>query len=279
MSLSAPQLSIPKPIPANIVKLEYGGLVLYINPNLGGAIVGVYLNKVAIMQSNLHASDPRQAACFIMAPFCGWLPKQGFNWLGQHYQPNSNLTDGKPAVHGYGWQSRCEIIEQSNHSLTLNYPPNKHWPWSYKLTQQIELNADSISITLLYTNMANNVAPASLGLHPYFNLTKNTQIQVNNSPKARFNIAHGNIKDECYTVQDWDGHIAISSPELNMKLSTNTNSRHFLGVYRMANADSICLEPITQELNLSHIENPENGFTALEPNQSLELSVEIQLDN
>ncbi|MGJ8679460.1 hypothetical protein [Paraglaciecola sp.] len=263
----------------NLIHLKQGALEAFVNPELGGAIVGVYYNSQPIMQSNLGATDPRKGACFVMAPFCSWLPEQGFDWQGQHFQQASNLLKDKPAVHGYAWQSCCDLIEQSPNSIILSFPVHKDWPWPYKLTQQIELNADSISITLLYINMANNVAPASLGLHPYFKLTKNMQIQVNNSPKARLNIVHGNINDECYTVRDWDGHIAITSPERNMNLSANSNSRLFLGVYRMANADTICLEPITQELNLSHIENPENGFTALEPNQSLELKVEIKLDN
>lgn len=266
-------------LPSDIKILESGSLCAVVSTKLGGAILGLYYKETPIMQTNLEATDPRQTACFVMAPFCGWLPKQGFTWQGQHFQLAGNLLKNKPAVHGYAWQTECETLEQNSSSLTLNYPPAPQWRWHYRLTQQIVLNANTMSITLLYTNLAAVIAPASLGLHPYFNLSKNTLIQVNNSPKARVNIFHGNPKDECYTLREWDGHIAITSPEKNMRFRANSNSRQFLGVYRMANADSICLEPITQELNLPHIENPESGFTALEPNQSLELSVEIKLDN
>jgi galactose mutarotase-like enzyme len=264
-------------LPSPIKKLKCSKLTAVVNTKLGGAILGLYYKNRPIMQTNIEAIDPRQTACFVMAPFCGWLPKQGFNWQGQGFQPAGNLLKDKPAVHGYAWQTECDILEYSRNSIKLNYPPHAQWPWPYRLTQQIVLNANTMSITLLYTNLAAVIAPASLGLHPYFNLSKNTQIQVNKSPKARVNIFHGNPKDECYTLREWDGHIAITSPEKNMSVIANSNSRQFLGIYRMANADSICLEPITQELNLPNIENPESGFTALEPNQSLELHVEIKL--
>lgn len=264
-------------LPSDIKKLESGSLCAVVSTKLGGAILGLYYKERPIMQTNLEATDPRQTACFVMAPFCGWLPKQGFTWQGQHFQLAGNLLKNKPAVHGYAWQTECDILEHSRNSIKLNYPTHAQWPWPYRLTQQIVLNANTMSITLLYTNLAAVIAPASLGLHPYFNLSKNTRIQVNKNPKAKVNIFHGNPIEECYTLQEWDGHIAITSPEKNMSVIANSNSRQFLGIYRMASADSISLEPITQELNLPRIENPESGFTALEPNQSLELHVEIKL--
>lgn len=253
-------------------------LKVTVNPNLGAAIVSCTFDNIDIFRSNVNTDEPRQSSCFIMAPFCSWLPENGFVWENKRVNPVSNLIDGKPAVHGYAWQSKWQVVSQTNNELTLKHScKNDDWPWHYSLEQKISLRDGSLFISLVFKNKSKQVAPMSMGLHPYFPLSHDTQIQVGmNNDKGLINKVFANDFDGCITEPLWNGKIHYTNKVISLNISAQANTKLFLGIYRPKNENYICLEPITQILNTEKLENSAIGFNRIKANETAYLRYSVK---
>lgn len=249
-----------------LIKLEAGQLILYVNKSFGGAIVAAYYHDKAFLRSNIKAKEPRESSCFVMAPFCGWLPNKGFNWADQQYNPESNLVKNKPAVHGYAWQNDMQVISQKENKLVLKYHFSKttDWPWSFDVEQTFLLDNENVEITLKVTNQATVNAPVALGLHPYFNLNKNSSIRITTQGQALpLYKSFGNLEDECETLMNWCGSLCVEQKHMCIYMHAEADTKLYLGIYRPANADYICLEPISQQLNCLDLSDNILGFDSV----------------
>ncbi|MBU3739933.1 MAG: hypothetical protein FGM55_13390, partial [Rhodoferax sp.] len=69
-------------------------------------------------------------------------------------------------AHGLPWQT--EQAGPAHAVLALDSPASPAWPGRYRVTQDIRLTPDSLSLRLQFTNLEPRVLPAGLGFHPYF---------------------------------------------------------------------------------------------------------------
>ena len=280
----------------NVAKVE-------ISPSLGGAILAyeAKLNDkfVAILRKTDNVKSVLASNCFPLIPYSNRIREGKFTWQETNISLPLNHLPEKHSIHGHGWQLPWTITEQSAQSLTLEYHYSvDEWPYSYSAKQVFILEEKALSITLMMENTDNCSIPAGLGLHPYFNLTKETLIQCQVDqmwavddecmptqlvvkPAAMNRSAgfpvHGSNLDNVFT--GFNGHATVTWPELSAKANISTSSNcKFLVIYSPKNENFFCFEPVTHStdaINMAKKGIENTGITALKPNEAMSISMKI----
>lgn len=150
-----------------------------VDPARGGSVIAF---KTVAEQEILKTARPGRpdatgSSCFAMVPFCNRIRHRRFTWQGCEYELAANTGDGLGTAHGFGWRAAWHVVERTGASLTIMHSRNKgDWPWSYRATQSLALEANRLSIDLSVQNMSGAPMPAGLGLHPYFPLDNRTKM-------------------------------------------------------------------------------------------------------
>ena len=151
---------------------------LVLAPEQGGGILGWTRGRVALLR---HASsravvpgDTREMAAFPLAPYSNRIAGGRFHFAETDYRLALNFGDHPNSIHGIGWQRAwlTTAITRDAATLTLHHAPDRDWPFAFSATQQFRLTPASLHVTLTITNLHTGLAPAGLGLHPYFPLAR-----------------------------------------------------------------------------------------------------------
>jgi aldose 1-epimerase len=202
-------------------------------------------------------------ACFPMVPFANRIAQGRFRHAGVEHRVARNVPEPHP-LHGHGWQAAWTVRNRDGGSTTLEFRSGAEWPWPYLAIEAYVLEQDALTITLELHNLADEPAPASLGLHPYFCHAGSLRLEasaravwerdaagipsgVRHLPPAEpYNLPEqvaGTGLDHCY--DGWTGHARIHWPADRTVLCMEAQGSRCLHVYAPAAQDYVCLEPVS----------------------------------
>lgn len=274
-----------------------------IAPELGASILAYNYradnNCIAIFPSRIGAEDVTATACFPLVPFSNRIRDGKFTWQGEDIQLPLNQFPELHTNHGHGWQTKWNVDQQTEQSVTLSYLYTaSEWPFSYQTIYHFELHDGELLQTLTLKNLSTNEMPAGLGLHPYFSRTAQASLiadvsqmwQVDNESMpvklvkapACIQSAPGMVMDSHQldnTFVDFPAKATISWPEWNMSadISASANCK-FMVVYSPKHQDFFCVEPVTHlpdAINMHKQTVQNTGFSSLQPNQQMRVWMRV----
>jgi aldose 1-epimerase len=262
---------------------QAGESSLVLAPEIGGAIVGWSFGAVpllrrpqpsAIVQGNVHGLGG-----FPLIPFSNRIAHGQFRWHGSNHTMPWNLGDHPHTIHGIGWQST--------------------WQLAFTAEQHFVLSPTALRIELVLTNQHTHVAPAGLGLHPYFPRAdtptlrfRATQVRLNDvtilpaqcvdgpphwNHAAAQKIGSPSL-DNCYT--GWDGLASIrwESNGHGLLIEADELFRHLI-VYTPPGQDFFCLEPVSHMTDaINRMDSvPGHGVRVLASGETVRGSITFRL--
>lgn len=247
------------------IRIGKGSLRASVRPHCGGVVSSLSLAGTDILRPMPAASTvPLDSAMFPLVPYANRIESGRFPWHGTDIQLPRNFPPDPSALHGTGWQSPWQAVEQTSERCVIAYDhAASAWPWDFGAVQTFELRSDEFMVTLEVMNRSSRAMPAGLGLHPYFRrrpetrvffdaralvLTGEDQIPTGETGPADLfgDFAAGaclpeKLIDHCYT--GWAGLVAIEDDIGRIEIRASGAS--CLHVYAPPGTDILCLEPVT----------------------------------
>jgi aldose 1-epimerase len=250
----------------NDLTLRASGWEATLWPEIGGSLASLTFKGIEVLRTMPEGStDPLDAACFPLVPYCNRIRDGRFAWDGLTVQMPTNFAPEPHSLHGLGWQAPWTVTAEAGFkcSLSHRYDGSGAWPWAYRAEQRVRLGAQGCAITLDVTNRGDTPMPCGLGLHPYFRRRPETRVsfaatatlEVGDdmiptgalSPPDRFtNWPDGALLptqtvDHCFT--GWPGTAEVAD-DLGV-ITLEARGAPFLHLYAPGDGSALCLEPVT----------------------------------
>ena len=289
----------------NIVTLKTQRLRLSLYPQDGGCALSLTYNKDGrnfdIFKPVTHdfstTLDARDSACFPLFPFSNRITKGAFTYNGQDYKLAPNMEPEPHAIHGWAWQNRASISQQTDTQITINHEQtDPSYPFLFSAQQQWILSEDDrIEIKLSITNTGDTPMPFGMGIHPYFVRTAGVTINTgcekvmmnddNMEPQSIIDVPPSLDLNTPRKVQDlqmdncftgWNRQCEIHWPEyqLQMNISADEIFKNVV-IFIPEGENFFCVEPVTNindafNNSLGYIDS---GLKELHSGQTLSASV------
>ena len=282
-----------------MIVLERGAWRASLHPDLGGAIARLTVDGRDILRPTADGeTDILQVACFPLVPYANRIAEGRFSFGGREVVLPALPQFAPHALHGDGWLSAWEVLDQDGTSARLIY---RHtvgaWPWAYEAEQLFALTETGLRVDLLVRNTSDAPMPAGLGLHPYFPVGPDTRLTLAAAsvwraegsliPTAQVGtdevldwslgrtVADAPFVDHCYAGWDGVARLDDASRAITVRASANAAWAH---VYAPGE-DFCCVEPVTHRPNALHAPAGEaSGLAVLHPGESLAMWMEIAVD-
>ena len=246
------------------IELRHGRWRTAVLPQLGGSLASLEFERDGRWQPLLRptpagAEDPRQTACFPMAPFCGRIRDGRFVFRGRAVTLPATPPETRTPLHGLVWRLPWQIVERHAASLLIQCAyPKGDWPWPFIATQAFCLDDAGLSVELLLRNTGSQTLPCGLGLHPYFPCDSGTRVSARLARRVRCDAMQIPIYHEACAgfAQDpihqlglddsfdgWDGTLHADNTAV---MRANATRLH---VYAPTGEDYFCAEPMSHEVN------------------------------
>ncbi|MBO9726136.1 MAG: aldose 1-epimerase [Novosphingobium sp.] len=153
-----------------MIDLKAHGYRLELAPERGGSVLRLDWRGEALMRP-VCGETIFDVASFPLVPFSNRIARGRFNTGARKgtIAPNFPGSDHPHPLHGFGWLSAWDVVEQSETQAVLEHAyPGGEWPWPYRARQTFELGEDGVKTALSITNLGEAPMPAGLGFHPYF---------------------------------------------------------------------------------------------------------------
>ena len=274
--------------PDTMLNLRSGQSTLQLAPEHGGAMFDWRFAHKPVLRA------VRGVGCFPMIPYANRIANGKFKWRGFSYQVPLNFGDHPHSIHGIGWQRPWKIEGSGPDNARLSFAHDGLSPWPFRFTaeQYFELAPDSLRIELRITNRHTDVAPAGLGLHPYFRRAEGATLRFNAptiwlndptglpigstavpdpmNPATGLDVASVRL-DNCFS--GWDGVAHIDLGAMKLTIEASDAFRH-LQVYTPAGENFFCVEPVTHRPDAI---NTANAMTVLPAGETLSGSVTFRM--
>ena len=277
------------------IVLASGDWQAWVRPGMGGLIAGLEHGGVPVLRRMPDGStNPLDAACFPMVPWCNRIANARFGWAGKAIALAPNFLPERHAIHGHGWQSAWTLAKQWEDRCALVHAHDgaaPGWRWAYEARQEIALTPQGCTITLSLTNQSAQMMPAGLGLHPYLRRRPESRVRfiadgvlaVSPSmiptgevlPRDQFgDFANPNgaplpdgLIDHCYT--GWNG-AAVMHDDCGTIALLAEGAGH-LHLYAPEDPAILCLEPV------NHLPNAANSgaMPLCAPGETISLTLRI----
>ncbi len=278
-----------------------------VTPEYGGAILGWMDDRTPVLRrpvaDAILRGDVRGFGCFPLVPFCNRIALGRFAWQGRAYQLDRNSGDHPHAIHGVGWQRNWSVgdVADRTASLTLDHDAvgdrARAWPFPFDAALTCTLSGKQLRIGMTVTNRHTDMAPAGIGLHPYFGRRAGVTLQfeaggvwINGEdalPARHAEVPrewdHANglpigpaRLDNCFTA--WNRTARIGGIGRGVTITADAAFRH-LQVYTPPQDDFFCIEPVSHvpdAINRTDL-LPGQGMHVLQPGETLSGSVTIDL--
>ncbi|WP_225730556.1 MULTISPECIES: aldose 1-epimerase [unclassified Nocardia] len=126
---------------------------------------GCRLSSLRVGDIELLRQGPRYGA-FPMVPWCGRTALGRFDNHGTVVQ--LPINNPPHAIHGTGRDTAWTVLRRDDRSAAFAYELTDPWPYGGRVTQTVELSADSLTLTMRVESAAESF-PAQAGWHPWFN--------------------------------------------------------------------------------------------------------------
>jgi aldose 1-epimerase len=257
--------------------LETADAIVEVLPSRGGAI-GAFDLKVGPDRLPIFRpwsgewDNPRAYASNPMVPWFNRIQGGGFSFRGSFYPIAPNDPMEPFPIHGDGWHSPWEVIEQSTAGVRLRLRSKAIPPFDYEATQTISLAGPTLEMALAVRHLGPEPLPYGLGHHPWFVRTEATTLQARAtgvwfeqppefppSPKPEpipdtWNFAEARPLPPDFIdngFAGWDGRAMIEWRDRGVAVDIEADPEtRFYHVYSL-NADCpfFCFEPVTHENN------------------------------
>ena len=200
-------------------------------------------------------------------------------------------------AHGLPW--RVQEHDATQALMVLDSPASPAWPWRYRVTQQIRLQADALTLELCLRNDDTRAMPAGLGFHPYFCHMPDARLGFQATtwwersedflaraarhlgPDEGFERAHALPPGTCTDYfGGWDGRAELELPGgASLHLQGSGTLSHLV-LHRPPQPLYLCLEPVTHVadgFNLAAQGQADTGTVLLAPGESFSASLTISL--
>jgi aldose 1-epimerase len=278
------------------MRFTAGSAELVLAPEMGGAVVSwTIAGRPIFRDANPAATVSREHACYPLVPFSNRVGGRAFSFNGARYTLPALI--GEWAIHGAGWQCAWQL---AGDMMTLDYPGGELWPFAFQASQRFELAADSLTVTMRLTNRHHDVAPAAIGLHPFFHRDADSALQTSagsvwlagqdqipthaaavpaewdfSTTRA---IADAAI-DHCFS--GWSGEALLTWPERRefVRIVATSPLQHLV-LYVPRGQNFIAIEPVSNMTDgLNHMNtNDDHGMAVLAPGWSLEGSITMTME-
>jgi aldose 1-epimerase len=172
----------------DIVTLEAGDLSVEICPPCGGSIAAFRWHHGGQNHDLLHAAtaqyiadrEPQGMGCFPLAPYWGDVQGGGFTFAGKEWPVPLNHPWEPVPVHGEGWISEWHAVDQGEGGVVLEFshPGGEGFPFPYRARESFALTPQSLRVEVVVTNTGDADMPAGTGLHPYFDRTADSTLEL-----------------------------------------------------------------------------------------------------
>jgi aldose 1-epimerase len=292
-----------------IVWLEHAGQRLGLLPTLGG---GVAAWQIAAPSGRLDLWRPWDGArpdrytlaSFPLVPWSNRISGGGFEHDGRFHPIQPNRVGEPYPIHGDGWLQAWSCEQPAADTMVMRLRSSRFDgnPYEYAAEQRFTLRPDGMDQSLRVTHLGEASLPYGLGQHPYFLRDEDTRLAApvkgvwlsGKDPlptehstafppgwDLRDTGGHGPFIDNAYT--GWSGEARIVSPRRGLRLSmrvpqvADAGADGYCLIYRPAQGDSFCFEPITHPIDSFHAPD-RAGLRVLRQGEELRLDVQWRVE-
>jgi len=249
-----------------VIELHSGDWEAEIRPGIGGAIASLRYRGIDILRPMPEdATDPLQAACFPLVPYCNRIRSGRFSFGGRELALAANFPPEPHSLHGLGWQRPWAVTSQGGFKCAMahSHDGSGGWSWAYDAEQRVRLGPRGCAITLDVTNRSDEPMPCGLGLHPYLRRRRETRVRF--QARGMLEVGGGLIPTGAVAAPDrfgdwangaslprqtidhcfagWDG-VATEEDALGT-VEIRARGGRFLHLYAPEDGSALCLEPVS----------------------------------
>jgi aldose 1-epimerase len=290
-----------------VVTIARGGWIAEIAPGVGGALVSLVHDGVAVLRSTpeavLRAGEVNGMACYPLVPYANRIGKRRFRFAGAEHILAANFPGSPHTLHGVGWRRAWRVDASDARSCTLGLEHRardggaEDWRFDFDARQRFELDDHGLTVTVSMTNVENTDAPAGIGLHAFFPRRSGQRLAFNalgallNGPDmlpssqvsgGDWDFSQGRRVGEAALDNDflgWDGSAVLSAEAGPRVLMRAGPAFSVLRVYTPPNADFLAVEPVSHRADaINHPEDRDGAMTVLAPGATLEGEVRFSID-
>lgn len=284
MSIVTPQLGWEM----QLSTIECEGYRLECDASKGAILRSLTWRGDEVLRSSPDGSDdPLESAMFPLVPFSNRLSKD-VRVGGNALSLPRFLQDCDFAIHGFGWQKKWLVEEQSEKSLRITLEDEESpWPSVYRAEQEFWVDTNGFHARLTVTNIGSDALPAGIGFHPYFPRADclvtigldckweqdefglpAQKVQSGWDPFAHTAIANHRLD---HSFSGWNGVAQLRWPTRNLAVEVVADEVLRELVIYSPKEDFFCLEPVSHLTNamFAREEDRRIGWRVLDPGQSL----------
>ncbi len=284
------------------ITIETDEALVEIVPRLGGSLAAFDFKRgketlPIFRRWTADSENPRVLSSSPMVPWFNRISGGGINFGGKFYpiEPNDSLEP--VPIHGDGWISPWEIVEETTNRVVLRLRSKAIPPFDYEATQTLSLVNATLHMDLSLRHLGQTPLPYGLGHHPWFVRTpgvtleaKATGMWLEQPPafpaktepapipeKWNFNTPRplpDDFIDNGYA--GWDGRARIAWTDRGIAVDVEADSgTRYYHVYSLdKNHGVFCFEPVTHPNNaFGKPGTPEaNGLRVLAPGATTSMS-------
>jgi aldose 1-epimerase len=207
-----------------------------------------------------------------MLPWFNRISGGGISFGGRFHPIAPNDPLEPVPLHGDGWMSPWEVVEQEPQRIVLKLRSRAIPPFDYEATQTISLAGAALDMTLALTHFGDEPLPYGLGQHPWLVRTPGVTLNArasgvwleqppafpqNSTPvqvPARWDFsAARRLPDDFIDngFDGWDGHARIEWTDRGVAVDVEADpATRFYHVYSLGEDCPIfCFEPVTHPNN------------------------------
>jgi len=152
-------------------------------PKLGGSLAAFDLKGPEARQPVFRrwsgeSESPRTFACIPMVPWFARISGGGIRVGGVFYPIQRNDPEDTHPLHGDGWQSPWEVVEQSADRVALRLRSRAIPPFDYTADLTYALSGAMLDVGIAITHHGPEPVPYGMGVHPWFPRTPDVTLQA-----------------------------------------------------------------------------------------------------
>lgn len=258
----------------------------------GGAVLS--LDSLTFHQPVLRAGrgeTPGDCGLFPMLPLANRVEGNRFTLRGREIPLPESPADDTFFLHGDGWISLWEVAEHHREWCVLRLRQRHACGFDYQAELIYQLQDNALHISLSLTHLGEQPMLYGGGVHPFFCVTPQSQIQFSASgywpegeqhlplawtdtlpADADFTAPQYGAEawlNVCYS--GWNGRATIAHEQMCVTLCAPTS---WLMLFRMPGEPFICLEPQTHPVNAPRSAG-QPGLVMLTPGETWRFSTSI----
>lgn len=246
---------------------------------IGASLVSLWHGQLEIVAS--PNDEPLTAlAGAVMAPWPNRLEDGTWRLGDREFAAEINDLVGHNANHGLVFDKAFEVVQQTQSTLRLEIKifDERAYPFEVLLSVTYELENSGLKVSIEAQNLAQEAAPVAFGLHPYFVVEEDSELQLNaktwvqkNSRKLPTGVAATDSSSPAHR-----GLNRISDLDIDDCFTDLVSNEHGFFVTTISRGASDSFVDIEQSHSLSHLmlykleetQNKKRVLLAVEPQTS-----------